>query len=351
MSRRSTVSGSGSGGGGGSSGSGLTPMSAPPRPPTGSAAAASSSAPPASVPAPAAAASAPVVSGPPAMRPRSNSMDAVYSGGSGIRTQGRLEVGGAVHHTSVSFAGTEAHRHLDDFAPDLAHSAEQRLSHRDAEVGTLSQMNTFARAQLPAMTPGQTASFELHGDHGPCDGCKQRVQTAATEWSALLPPGTRMQVASYYMHAPHDETRSSVGTTYGYHADSGQTGVSYGSSGAWLFAHPVAKFSRPAPPSLARALASSPGGSAPSSSAVVPASPAPADVSAMRAASTSAAASSSVAPASVVPSTAPAPKPVWGAGGLHAQVMARDAAASSGASAGVKGGGGKGPPGGAAKPS
>jgi len=101
---------------------------------------------------------------------------------------------------------------------DRASTDEGKLSKGDAEVSVVGELsdNRF-RNYLLEMRDGETATLEFHGNVGPCNGCKGRIDTASRLLANGMYKGTRLKVFIYYVKPAYKVIRGkNVETTYGY---------------------------------------------------------------------------------------------------------------------------------------
>ena len=180
---------------------------------------------------------------------RTDSMELTHqTRGGGVRSQIRFQTptGGVVYSKMVN-----TNKDRGDASDPYGPNSEKHLkvSRRDAEVFTIDEMKSQVPKALDGMEPGSVARLEFHGNHGPCDPCKTRIESASKEWAKSLPEDASLQVGVFYSQETSETTRSyskrtnsiggtepvHVGTRYGYKSSETHE-VSYGSSNRRLFA-------------------------------------------------------------------------------------------------------------------
>jgi hypothetical protein len=158
-------------------------------------------------------------------------MDGTHAlAGGGIRSQGRLQVGSDVHYTNSYNTNSVGAAPPDVFGSAAkSRSLERGMSSHDAEVHMLHEAAAGFMPVLSGLKAPTRAVMEFHGNHGPCDGCKERLVNASKEFASLMPPGSTLNARVIYSREAHDKTRGKQPTTYGY--SSGTTTLAYGKGG------------------------------------------------------------------------------------------------------------------------
>ena len=169
---------------------------------------------------------------PPLLR-RTNSMSLTHALKGGVRSTARLSRPGAdAVYTTLYYTGEESPEDVSE-ATDKVYEAssvtkvdesattrDARLSRQDAEVSVIAELETSKfRVYLLEMKKGEKATLEFHGNYGPCDACKARIERLAELLAIKMYRDTSLETFVYYYEKAYTKERGKIHktmTTYGY---------------------------------------------------------------------------------------------------------------------------------------
>jgi hypothetical protein len=163
---------------------------------------------------------------------RTNSMSQTHAEEGGVRSTARLSRAGCRPlYTSLYYTGEAEppdlgkvkHPKYRAFPANKVDEDskldEKQLSKRDAEVSVIHDLGKSSFLNyLFEMKKGEVAELEFHGNVGPCNGCKVRIEDAIKFLSGKMYKDTTLKVCVYYQRETYETERgdNNVRTFYGY---------------------------------------------------------------------------------------------------------------------------------------